>query len=373
MQIKANRFDRAWEECGPDILHAVSVVGTSGWYILGNEVKEFERELAAYCGARHAIGCGNGMDALEMSLRGLGLKPGDKVLTTPLSAFATTLAIMRAGGVPVFCDVDEFGLLDPDLADACLQTMRDIRFIMPVHLYGHAMDLTHLRTLMLRHDVTVIEDAAQAIGAQRNGQAIGSCGRATCFSFYPTKNLGALGDGGAIITNDDALFAELSILRNYGQKERYIHTHTGMNSRLDELHAAVLRRVFLPRLPAWTKRRREIAAAYCSRISNPSVTIRPGPTPTESVWHLFPILIAPERRDTFLRWMRQAGIDADVHYPRLIPEQDALTTEVIKPIIFGQLTRAAQYSTQEVSLPINPFLTDSEIEHVIATINAWER
>ena len=151
MQVKANRFDRLWDACGAAVLKAVNRVGASGWYILGQEVKSFERELALYCGAKYAVGCGNGMDALEISLRALGLQAGQKVLTTPLSAFATTLAIVRAGGTPVFCDVDEYGLLDLDQADACLQENPEIRFLVPVHLYGHAMDFARLKSLVEDH------------------------------------------------------------------------------------------------------------------------------------------------------------------------------------------------------------------------------
>jgi dTDP-3-amino-3,4,6-trideoxy-alpha-D-glucose transaminase len=371
MQVKANWFDRMWNACGTEIMEAIGQVGASGWYILGQEVKSFERELADYCGAKHAVGCGNGMDALEISLRALGLQAGQKVLTTPLSAFATTLAIVRAGGIPVFCDVDENGLLDLDQADACLQKNPDIHYVMPVHLYGHALDFVRLKDIITRYDVVVVEDAAQAIGARRDGQGIGSAGRTTCFSFYPTKNLGTLGDGGAIITNDDNVCTELMTLRNYGQKERYIHTRIGLNSRLDELHAAILRRALLPRLSAWTRRRQDIAKYYYDGITHHSVVVRGSPDFTGSVWHLFPVMVPAQKRVSFLGWLRQNGVEADVHYPRLIPDQDALKSISAAPMIFGPLTRAKEFTSQEVSLPINAFLTEQEVEHVVATINAW--
>ena len=372
MQVKANRFDRLWEACGADVLRAISRVGASGWYILGQEVKSFERELADYCDAKYAVGCGNGMDALEMSLRALGLQTGQKVLTTPLSAFATALAIVRAGGVPIFCDVDDDGLLDLDQADACLRATPDIRFLMPVHLYGYAMDFVRLKKLIERHNIVVVEDAAQAIGARRNSQGVGSAGRTTCFSFYPTKNLGTLGDGGAIITNDEEVYTNLITLRNYGQQGRYIHTQIGLNSRLDELHAAILRQAFLPRLSEWTKRRRDIATFYCSGITHHAVTVRRGPDLMGAVWHLFPVMVPTHKRDSFLNWLKQADVDADIHYPRLIPEQNALKSQTVAPLIFGSLTRAKEFTDQEVSLPINAYLTDAEVEHVVATINSWE-
>jgi dTDP-4-amino-4,6-dideoxygalactose transaminase len=372
MQVKANRFDRLWEACGADVLKAVDRVGASGWYILGQEVKSFERQLAIYCGAKFAVGCGNGMDALEISLRALGLRAGQKVLTTPLSAFATTLAIIRAGGTPVFCDVDEYGLLDLDQADACLQANPEIRFLIPVHLYGHAADLERLKTLAERRKIEIVEDAAQAIGARCNGLGVGSAGRTTCLSFYPTKNLGALGDGGAIITNDEQVNSELMTLRNYGQEGRYNHTRLGLNSRLDELHAAILGGAFLPRLSAWTRRRQEIAAFYGAEIRHRLVVLPRSPDPSGAVWHIYPARVPAQRRDSFRNWLKQADIDADIHYPRLIPDQDALKSLSVAPFIFGSLTRAKEFAAQEVSLPINAYLTDAEVEHVVAAINAWE-
>jgi dTDP-4-amino-4,6-dideoxygalactose transaminase len=373
MRIKANSFDRFWFAHGTEISNAVRVVGESGWYILGQEVRSFEEELARYCGAKYAVGCGNGMDALEMSLRALGLQAGQKVLTTPLSAFATGLAIIRAGGVPVFCDVDENGLLDLDCAEDCLAKNPDIKFLMPVHLYGHAINMARVKDLRERYHLLVVEDAAQAIGAGRDGDLVGSAGHATCFSFYPTKNLGALGDGGAVITDDDQLDGMLRQLRNYGQQERYVHNIIGMNSRLDELQAAILRRALLPKLPELTKRRQEIAKLYCSGLSHHSVDVRPGPDINGSVWHLFPVMVPADRRGCFLDWLKSAGIDADVHYPRLINHQVALQSQSIAPIVHGALTRAKEFVSQEVSLPINPYLTNPEVEHVMASVNCWER
>ena len=185
---------------------------------------------------------------IELALRVLGLQPGDKVLTTPLSAFATTLAIVRAGGHPVFVDTDEQGLLDLDLADDALQQDAEIRFMVPVHLYGRCLDMGHLMDIQSRHGIPVIEDCAQALGAAHDGRPAGSVGRVATLSFYPTKNLGALGDGGALVTDDPEVAELAGRLRDYGQSAKFEHVHMGMNSRLDELHAAVLEDVFLPRL-----------------------------------------------------------------------------------------------------------------------------
>jgi dTDP-3-amino-3,4,6-trideoxy-alpha-D-glucose transaminase len=370
MRVRANRFDRFWNVCRAEILEAVSRVGASGRYILGQEVASFERELAEYCGAKYAVGCGNGMDALELSLRALGLQGGQRVLTTPLSAFATTLAIVRAGGIPVFSDVDKDGLLDLDQVEYCLRENPDIRLMVPVHLYGHALDFSKLRDLSERYTLTVVEDAAQAIGAERGGERVGSGGCAACLSFYPTKNLGTLGDGGAIVTDSEELYKALIMFRNYGQEERYVHTRLGLNSRLDELHAAILRRL-LPQLSSWARRRRDIAKSYHSGINHHTITLRQGPDFAGSVWHLFPIMIPADRRDSFLDWLKQTGVDADIHYPRLIPDQRAMRSVSAAPLVFGSLTRATEFACQEVSLPINPYLTDEEVGHVITAINDW--
>ena len=244
--VSSSPFRRQWEDTRSDVLNAVEAVGESGWYILGERVRRFEERIAAYCGRAHAVGCASGLDAIELALRVAGLQSGDKVLTTPLSAFATTLAIVRAGGRPVFVDTDEFGLLDLGLADRALEDDAEIRFLVPVHLYGGCLDIERLTALQRRHGIAVIEDCAQALGAAHDGRPAGSAALVATLSFYPTKNLGALGDGGALVTDEPELAELASQLRDYGQGAKFEHLHMGMNSRLDELHAAVLEEVFLP-------------------------------------------------------------------------------------------------------------------------------
>ena len=224
---------RQWEDTRSDVLSAVEAVGESGWYILGERVRRFEERIAAYCGRAYAVGCASGLDAIELALRVLGVRPGDKVLTTPLSAFATTLAIVRASGRPVFVDTDEFGLLDLDLADRALEDDAEIRFVVPVHLYGRCLDIGRLMDIQNRHGIPVIEDCAQALGAAHDGRPAGSVALVATLSFYPTKNLGALGDGGALVTDDPEIAELASRLRNYGQGAKFEHLHIGMNSRLD--------------------------------------------------------------------------------------------------------------------------------------------
>jgi dTDP-3-amino-3,4,6-trideoxy-alpha-D-glucose transaminase len=368
--ILINDFKRQWADTGADVLAAVEAVGASGWYILGRSVESFERALAPRFGRRHAVGCASGLDAIEIGLRALGLKPGERVLTTPLSAFATSLAILRAGGVPVFVDVDERGLVDLDLCEQRFAADPALRFFLPVHLYGHPLDLERLARLRERFDLAVLEDCAQSVLARWGDAPAGSVGQVSATSFYPTKNLGALGDGGAIVTDDDELRSRCASLRDYGQSARYVHDRLGLNSRLDELHAAILKDAFLPRLEVWTGRRRAIAQRYLAGIRHPQVrALEPAPS-AQPCWHLFPVLVPGAGRRGFQSHLESKGIQTAVHYPRLITEQRALT-DALTPEIHGPLGNALRFASSEVSLPIHPYLLDEEIEAVIEAVNGW--
>lgn len=367
--VRANPFDRQWEATHENVLSAVERVGASGFYVLGREVEAFEIEFAKTCGAARAVGCASGLDAIEIGLRALDLQPGDEVLTTPLSAFATTLAIVRAGGVPVFVDVDDSGLLDLDLAEACLSERPEARHLVPVHLFGQALDLQRLSALSQRLGLRIVEDACQAVGARSHGRPVGSAGQIAAFSFYPTKNLGALGDGGCLITADPELAETARCLRDYGQRSKYVHDRLGLNSRLDELHAAILRSAHLPLLSGWTKRRAEIAARYRTGLITDLVTIPPPPRGSTSAWHLFPVLVDDGGRDALLAHLKQGGVQAGIHYPNLIPDQPALTSTPHR--VFGELTTARRFASDEVSLPIQPYLSDGEIDRAIDLVNAW--
>lgn len=350
---------------------AVDRVGRSGWYVLGDEVRTFERQLSELMARDHAVGCASGLDAIEISLRALGLRPGDEVLTTPFSAFATTLAILRAGGVPVFVDVDETGLVDLKLAAQCIESHPTIRYFVPVHLFGQSLDLNALQALKEKHDLAIVEDCAQAIGARSNGRATGCIGEAATLSFYPTKNLGALGDGGAMVFDDAGLAETARTLRDYGQAGKYVHDRLGLNSRLDELHAAILRTAFLPRLAQWTERRTQIAQRYLEGLSNPAVVPLPTPAGSEAVWHLFPVQTSGGGRDDLCDWLRKADVQASVHYPHLIPHQKGLEEAAQGYRVFGSLETAERLSKEEVSLPIHPYLEDAEIDRVIELVNRW--
>lgn len=369
--ILFNDFKRQWAETEQAVMSAVRRVGEGGWYILGESVARFEGALASRLGLGFTTGCASGLDAIEIALRALGLPPGARVLTTPLSAFATTLAIVRAQGVPVFADVDARGNLDLDLCERLLERRRDVSFMVPVHLYGHPLDLQQLERLKQRFDLRLVEDCAQAISATSGTLIAGQVGDLAAFSFYPTKNLGALGDGGAVGGRDLALRDTCATLRNYGQSVRYVHDRLGLNSRLDEVQAAIMEGAFLPRLADWTARRRAIAARYLAGLSHPEVRVPTVALGAQPVWHLFPIVVPPGRRAALEQHLRHAGIQTVVHYPTLIPDQQALRATPFE--VVSELSRAATFAAGELSLPIHPYLTDAEVDRVIEELNRWPR
>ena len=349
---------------GPDapaIDEAIRRVVQRGWFILGPEVEGFESEFAAASGAAHAVSVGTGTDALALTMRAMGIGPGDEVITSPLSAAFSALAIVMAGATPVFADIDANRLtLDPAAAEA-LVTPRTAA-IMPVHLYGQAADMTAIDAVARRHNLVTIEDACQAHFAQCNGKPVGTIGAAGAFSFYPTKNLGALGDGGAVITRDAALAGKLRRLRNGGQGGKYEHLEFGVNSRLDEIQAAVLR-ARLPLMPAWTSRRRALAARYRSKLSGASITVPPE-CDNGHVYHLFPVLSTA--REAFQKHLASRGVGTLVHYPLSLTDQPALTkyTRVACPV-------ATRVAAQVCSLPLHPQLTDDELDVVAEAVRAF--
>ena len=368
--ILLNDFKRQWEHTSAGVLAAVAAVGESGWYVLGKEVAEFEQALAGLWGRRYAAGVASGLDALEISLRVLGCQAGDRVLTTPLSAFATTLAILKIGAVPVFVDTDRSGHIDLSLCREVLRRRPDIRFLVPVHLYGHALDLPALQELRTEFDLRVVEDCAQAVLACSAGMPAGSAGHLAATSFYPTKNLGALGDGGAVLTDDEQSDRLVRVLRDYGQGAKYRHDEIGYNSRLDELQAAILNRVYLPALGGWTARRREIAARYRAGIRQERLECLPAPPRSDSVHHLFPMLVPEGSKPEFLTYMRSNGVLCGEHYPIAIPDQPAMGQAQYE--IATPLEEARRIAGREVSLPIHPYLTDEEVACVIGVCNGWQ-
>ncbi len=340
---------------------AIERVIASGWFVLGPEVEAFEAEFAAASQAPFAVGVGTGTDAITLILRALDIGPGDEVITPPLSAAYSALAIMMAGARPVFADIDPERLtLDPDAAEAAITSRT--RAIMPVHLYGQAADMRAFEAIAARHNLALVEDAAQAHLTTVDGRAVGTIGIAGATSFYPTKNLGALGDGGAVITRDAQLAARIKRLRNGGQTSRYHHAEAGANSRLDEIQAAILR-ARLPYLAGWTARRRTIAAHYRSAPVPAGVTV-PVEFDAGHVYHLFPVLTS--QRDAFQAHCRSHGVETLIHYPVPIPRQPALasTNPAMCPV-------ADRVCAEVVSLPMYPALSAEQLAAVAAAFSSF--
>ena len=343
------------------IQKAIARVLDRGWFILGPELEAFEDEFAAASGAKFAIGVATGTDALALTLRGLGVGPGDEVITSPLSAAFSGLAIMMAGATPVFADIDPNRLnLDPAAAEAAI-TDRTAA-LMPVHLYGQPADMPAFTTIAERHGLAIVEDACQAHLATCQGTPVGTFGAAGAFSFYPTKNLGALGDAGAVITNDAQLAAKLKRLRNGGQTSRYHHAEFGVNSRLDEIQAAILRER-LRLLPGWTTRRRELAAGYRRALNGAQVTVPPECDPGH-VYHLFPVL-APDRQ-SFQHHLANRGVGTLVHYPVTLPRQPAFAAHV------GAVCPTADRVASEVcSLPLHTRLGPDDVSAICEAVKEY--
>jgi len=327
-------------------------------YVLGPEVEAFEQEFARYCGALHCVGVGNGCDALELALRALGIGPGDEVIVPATTFTASWFAVSRVGATPVPVEVTpDTYTLDPALIEAAI-TART-RAIMPVHLYGHPAESNRIRTIANEHGLVIVEDAAQAHGARDGERRAGSLGNAAAFSFYPGKNLGALGDAGAVVTNDDELAARLRRLRNYGSDVKYVHRDVAGNSRLDELQAAFLR-VKLPHLDRWNAARRRLAARYAENLSGLGARLtlpiqRPG---TEHAWHLYVVQVSD--REHVQSHLRALGVDTLVHYPIAVHRQEAYSATHGS----RRLPVAERLADTVLSLPMGPHLSESDVDEV---------
>jgi len=349
---------------GPDataVREAIERVIVRGWFILGPELEAFEREFAAACHADRAIGVGTGTDALALALRALDVGAGDEVITTPLSAAFSALAIMMVGARPVFADIDRDRLtLDP-AAVAAAVTSRT-RAVMPVHLYGQAADMPALMAVANRHHLAVVEDCCQAHLATCEGRPVGSFGHVAAYSFYPTKNLGALGDAGAVTTDDTRIADRVRRLRNGGQTDRYQHGEFGVNSRLDEMQAAVLR-ARLSWLPRWTEERRRLAAWYRQRLTDAPVTVPPE-RDAGHVYHLFPVL--SRERAALQAHLRAQGIETLIHYPIPISRQPALaaTAPADCPV-------ADRICGEVLSLPLHAGLSERAVEEVAVALKTF--
>lgn len=357
--IPFGNLKKQYEFLKPEIDKAVMRVLSSGWFILGKEVEGFENTFAQYCGAKYCVGAGNGMEALQIALMALEIGEGDEVITTPLSAAATSLAISHVGAMPVFADINPKTLnIDPDEIEKKITPKT--KAILPVHLYGRVADMKRIMEIAHKNHLYVIEDVAQAHGAKFDGKKAGTFGNFGVFSFYPSKNLGAYGDAGGLITNDETLAKKARVIRDYGQDGRYNHVVIGLNSRLDEIEAAILS-VKLSYLDTWNFLRKKIAEKYNSGLQGFPMIL-----PKEEanhVWHLY--VIQTDRRDLLQKYLDEHGIASQIHYPKVIYQQSAYHFLNIPK---GYAPYAEEAAEKILSLPIYPELTEEETDYIIETI-----
>jgi dTDP-4-amino-4,6-dideoxygalactose transaminase len=359
MDVPFANFRRIVEALRPELDAAVARVLDSGWFLLGREGEAFESEFAAWVGSRHAAGCASGTDAIELALRALGVGPGDEVVTQANTCVPTVAAIARAGARPVLCDVDPgSATIAPDSLAAAMTDRT--RAVVPVHLYGQIGDIDRVIEIAADRGVPVVEDCAQAHGASAGARRAGTLGALAAFSFYPTKNLGAFGDGGAVVTSDPQLDERLRLIRQYGQADRYHHVAEGVNSRLDELQAALLR-VRLARLDADNARRQAIAAHYADALAGTRAEPLVRLPDRDHVFHLF--VITSDERDRLRDALAADGVGTLIHYPEPIHGHPPYAELGRGPV---PLTGAEELSRRVLSLPVYPELTDAEVEHVAA-------
>ena len=351
----------AYVELKAEIDFAVSTVLNASQYVLGPEVDAFESEFAEYCGAQQAVGVANGLDALHLSLLSLGVGPGHEVIVPSNTYIATWLAVSQCGATPVPVEPDRHTFnIDPRHIEAAITPRTKV--ILPVHLYGHPADLDPILAIARKHGLRVLEDAAQAHGARYKGIRIGAHSDAVAWSFYPGKNLGAMGDGGAVTTNNPQIADRIRVLRNYGSRKKYVNEIKGVNSRLDTLQAAILR-VKLRHLDEWNKRRRVLATTYLSSLNHADIVLPHMADWAESVWHSF--VIRHPHRDALVDRLTSSGIGTLIHYPIPPHRQQAYADAGFRPDAFPL---AAQMANEVVSLPIGPHMSAESVERVCAAI-----
>ena len=363
MNIPFLDLGAAYRELQPQIDSAVARVLASGYYIGGPEVEVFEAEYATYCRSTHAVGVANGLDALHLVLRAMDVGPGDEVILPSNTYIATWLAISQCGATPVPVEPDARTYnIDPVLIEAAITPRTKV--ILPVHLYGQPADMDPILVIARKHGLRVLEDGAQAHGARYKGQRLGAHGDAVAWSFYPGKNLGGMGDGGAVTTNDAQLADRLRVLRNYGSRVKYVNEVQGYNSRLDPLQAAILR-VKLAHLDEWNARRSAIAAQYRQGLFNCGITVPHVPDWAEPVWHLY--VVQHPQRDALQQALTDAGVGTLIHYPIPPHLQQAYTSA---SYVQGQFPMAEQIANRCLSLPIGPHLDEADAATVLASLKA---
>ncbi|WP_027187368.1 DegT/DnrJ/EryC1/StrS family aminotransferase [Desulfovibrio cuneatus] len=357
------------------ILEAITRALDSGYYILGSEVEQFEKDFAAYLGIAHTSACANGTDAIELMLRALGVGPGKAVFTVSHTAVATVSAIERAGAMPVLVDIDpvHYTMCPASLEQAVQHLVRTLpqvtpAAVLPVHIYGHPCNMDALAEIAARHNMRLLEDCAQAHGAQYKGKMVGTLGKAASFSFYPTKNLGALGDAGGVATSTATLHNEVCALRQYGWKERYISAIPGINSRMDPVQAAILG-VQLTHLAEDTAARIRIAGVYTSGLAGTGLCLPQVAPWAKHAFHLY--VVQCKERSAFMQYMQEHGIGTAIHYPVPVHLQPAYAGRVLCAPKGLPVTEQIMHTI--VSLPMFPQLTDAQVERVCTTIQAWAK
>lgn len=364
MNVPFVSFKPLEKELDSQLRAAFNRVLENSWYIGGKEDEMFEQAFAAYCHSNYCVGCGNGLDALMLPLRALNIGAGDEVIVPSNTYIATALAVTYVGATPVFVEPD-IRTYNIDPAKIEEKITPATKAIMPVHLYGQPCDMDPILAIAKKHDLYVIEDCAQAHGATYKGQIIGSFGDGAGFSFYPGKNLGALGDAGAFVTNDKSLAEQVRALGNYGSDYKYHHIYKGVNSRLDELQAAFLS-AKLPLMEKVNENRRQIAEKYLTGIKNPNVILPYVLPETVPVWHVF--AIRSNKRDALAEYLTQKGIGINKHYPIPMHLQECYKD---LNILEGALPIAEEISATQLSIPMYYGMTDEEVQYVIDAINAF--
>ncbi len=365
MNIPFGDLRRQYLSIKDEIDGAVHSALDSGWFILGKQVEAFEREFAEYCGCRYGVGVGSGTEALHLALLACGVKQGDEVITVPNTAVPTVSAISFANAVPIFVDIDPKSYT-MDVSKIEEKISIKTKAIIPVHIFGQSADMDLNLEIAEKWNLNIIEDACQAHGTEYKNRKIGSIGDVGCSSFYPSKNLGAYGDGGMVVTNNKDIAQKVWMLRNYGQEKRYYHSIKGFNSRLDELQAAILR-VKLKYLDEWNARRREIAKLYDEMITNNEILKPAKMDYGKHIYHLY--VIRTERRDQLQKYLQKRGIKTVIHYPIPVHLQEAYHDLGLKE---GTCPIAEKYAHEVLSLPMFPELTEEEVEFICGAINSFQ-
>lgn len=363
MKILANRMDRAFEAQQTELENKALEVLRSGWYILGKEVEAFENEFAEYVGSKYSVGVANGLDALYIALKILGVEAGDEVLVQANAYIATVMSITQNGATPIFVDADEYFNMDVSKIEEAITDKT--KLILVTHLYGQATNMQEVNRIAKKHNLKVVEDCAQAHGATYGGENVGTLSDMACFSFYPSKNLGAMGDAGAITTNSKEYADAVKIFRNYGSEKRYYNQVVGWNSRLDELQAGLLR-VKLKNMNHTTNEREYICGKYLNGIKNEKIMLPKVLENATTVWHQFVIRV--EDRENFIKYLEENEIGSIIHYPIL-----SYQSEAYKNLSYniGKFPVAEKYATEVLSIPLYNGMTDEEIDYVIDIVNKY--